>query len=99
MPPGSPRRRSRPPRPRGRTTGNQVQQGWSGWFTPLDSFSCRAVQGGPIRTRPPAPTRTKTSRAVCVFLLLQQNLAGFLVGEDLSLHPLERVVDRLRVTA
>ena len=30
---------------------------------------------------------------------LEQDLAGFLVGEDLSLHPLQGVVDGLRVTA
>ena len=28
---------------------------------------------------------------------LKQDLPGFLVGKDLSLYPLERVIDRLRV--
>jgi hypothetical protein len=42
------------------------------------------------------PTRTLSGRPV---FLLQQDLPGFLVGQDLSLDPLERIVNRLRVAA
>ena len=43
-----------------------------------------------------ALTRTLLGRPV---FLLQQDLPGFLVGQDLPFDPLERIVNRLRVAA
>src|SRR5207247_5934496 len=45
-----------------------------------------------------APHHLQRSAAPC-YSVLQQDLPGFLVGQDLSLDPLERIVNGLRVAA
>ena len=63
--------------------------------TPLVWSGARSHRSDPDRTWSPRTMYNAVEAAGIPGL--KQDLPGFLVGKDLSLYPLERVIDRLRV--
>jgi hypothetical protein len=77
-------------------TANQVQQGSSAWFLSF-RFSLGLVRMRSNPDRAFGPHTSYNAEEPARIPDLKQDLPGLLVGKDLSLYPLERVIDGLRV--